>query len=67
MNQARKREILTKLVEVIRSDKVTVDQAADMIDAALDAALAGQLAEIKRQCIEVLSMTHTKGDEPDSS
>ena len=66
MNQARKREILTKLVEVIRSDKVTVDQAADMIDAALDAALAGQLAEIKRQCIEVLSMTHTKGG-PDSS
>ena len=62
MNQARNREILTKLVEVIRSDKVTVDQAADMIDAALDAALAGQLAEIKRQCIEVLSMTHTKGD-----
>lgn len=66
MNQARKREILTKLVEVIRSDKVTVDQAVDMIDAALDAALAGQLAEIKRQCIEVLSMTRTKGG-PDSS
>lgn len=65
MNSAQKRKILTELVEMLRSDKVTIDQAVDMIEAAVQAALAGQLAEIKRQCIEVLLMPDLKGDGPD--
>jgi hypothetical protein len=55
VDQARKRQIILELVEVIRSDKVTVDQAVEMVDAALKTALTGQVREIKRQCIEALS------------
>jgi hypothetical protein len=65
VDAARKRQAIIDLVEVIRSDKVTLDQAVEMVDAALEAALAGQVRRIIEQCVEILSMSDLKGDRPD--